>query len=124
MLEEEGYTLQDIGTVSEESVDYPDYAHPMARLIVEGNLELGIMICGTGNGICMAANKHKDIRAALCWEDKIAELARKHNDANVLGLPARFISIEKAKSVVKRFLITKFEGGRHERRVMKINYYK
>ncbi len=120
VLEGKGYQVNDYGTDSEDSTDYPDYAHPVALDVVD-NERLGILICGSGNGINMTANKHEDVRSALCWEPEIAELARLHNNANVLALPARFISQEKALAIVDVFLGTEFEGGRHERRVNKIN---
>ena len=116
-----GYDVKDYGTHSEESVDYPDYAHPLASDISDGKLRIGILICGTGNGISMTANKHRNVRCALCWEPEIARLARQHNDANVLAMPGRFISKEKALESGKVFLDTDFEGGRHQRRVDKIN---
>jgi ribose 5-phosphate isomerase B len=114
--------LMDVGTFSEDSTDYPDYAHEAAKL-VSADLEntLGVLICGSGNGISMAANKHQDIRCALSWTEEIAELARLHNNANMLGLPARFISEELAFDIVRTFLTTDFEGGRHARRVDKIS---
>lgn len=111
----------DNGTFSSESVDYPDFAHPLADKVSKGEFEYGILICGTGNGIGMTANKHANVRAALCWKEEIAELARQHNNANILVLPARFISDEDAFAVVKTFFSTAFEGGRHQRRVEKIN---
>ena len=119
-LASKGYEVFDFGCDSPESCDYPDYAHPMAAAIEEGKADMGIAICSTGNGICMTANKHQGIRAALCWDDRLAELARQHNNANVLGLPANFISEEKALRLVQIFFSTDFEGGRHERRVNKI----
>lgn len=109
------------GTFSSKSVDYPDFAHPLADKVSKGEFEYGILICGTGNGIGMTANKHANVRAALCWKKEIAELARQHNNANILVLPARFISDEDAFAVVKTFFSTAFEGGRHQRRVEKIN---
>lgn len=109
----------DFGTDSKESCDYPDIAHPLAEY-VEKNKILGIAICGSGNGISMALNKHAEIRAAICWNQELAKLAREHNDANVLVLPARFIDTEMAMKCVETFLATDFEGGRHERRVNKI----
>jgi len=115
-----GYTFKDFGTHSEESVDYPDFAHPLAEAVENGSYQRGITICGSGNGISMAANKHQGIRAALCWITEIAELARQHNDANVCSLPARYISKEEAIEIVDTFLNTDFEGGRHQRRVEKI----
>ncbi len=113
--------ITDVGTYSEDSTDYPDYAHKAADLI-SSDLEhtMGVLICGSGNGISMAANKHRDIRAALCWTEEIAELARLHNDANVVSLPARFVSEELALDIVNTFLNTPFEGGRHANRVNKI----
>ncbi|WP_038031215.1 ribose 5-phosphate isomerase B [Thermonema rossianum] len=120
MLTEAGYRIEDVGTHSSESVDYPDYAHPVAQAVEEGKAHWGILICGSGNGVCMTANKHAKVRAALCWNEEIARLARQHNDANVICLPARFVSLEEAKAMVKTFLTTGFEGGRHERRVNKI----
>ncbi len=120
MLTIKGYTCQDFGTSSEESVDYPDYIHPLAAAIEQNQIELGIAICGSGNGVAMTANKHKGIRAALCWNPELATLAREHNDANMICLPSRFIDIELAKSCVLSFLAANFEGGRHQRRVDKI----
>ena len=110
-----------LGPYDTNSVDYPDYAHPLAEQVAK-KANLGILICGSGNGVCMTANKYNNIRAALCWEVSLAELAKKHNNANVLCLPARFISEEKALDIVKAFLNTDFEGGRHERRVDKISH--
>ena len=119
-LSDKGYELEDFGTNSSDSTDYPDYAHPLASKVESENL-MGILICGSGNGINMTANKHAGVRSALCWETEIAELARLHNNANVVALPARYISTEKAKEIVDAFLGTEFEGGRHERRVNKIS---
>lgn len=119
-LEDNGAHVKDFGCFSEESCDYPDFAHPLAEAIEKGEFEFGIVICSTGNGITMTANKHQGVRAALCWETKLAELARQHNNANVLGLPANFISAPKALDIVRTFFQTDFEGGRHERRVNKI----
>ncbi len=116
-----GNTINDFGTHSSESTDYPDYAHALASSVEKKEVKLGIAICGSGNGISMALNKHQDIRAALCWSTELAELARLHNDANVLSLPARFISKEQAIAIVKVFIKAKFEGGRHQRRVDKIS---
>ncbi len=112
--------FQDFGTMTGDSVDYPDFAHPVASSVEEGKNELGILICGSGNGINMTANKHQGIRAALCWDVELASLARQHNNANVLTLPARFISVDKAKEIVEAFINTEFEGGRHQKRVDKI----
>jgi ribose 5-phosphate isomerase B len=120
-LESRGYELKDFGCFSEESIDYPDYAHPVAEMVAQNKGMLGILICGSGNGINMTANKHKGIRSALCWSNEIASLARQHNDANILALPARFISVEDALEIVETFLGTAFEGGRHQRRIDKIS---
>ena len=110
-----------MGTHSGDSVDYPDYIHPLAFAVETGKYQRGIIICGSGNGAAMVANKYPHVRAALCWTREIAELARLHNDANILSLPARFISLQEALSIVKTFLETSFEGGRHSRRVEKIH---
>ena len=118
-LKKEGYEVVDFGCPSEESIDYPDYAHPVAKIIKEEEIT-GVLICGSGNGISMSANKHIEIRCALCWTEEIAVLARQHNDANIIALPARFISHELALKAVRSFLSTAFEGGRHQRRVNKI----
>lgn len=115
-----GVSFKDFGTNSSESCDYPDYAHPMADAIEGGEFEYGISICGSGNGITMTVNKHQGIRAALCWNAEIAQLARQHNNANVLSLPARYVSEEEAFQIVEDFFSTDFEGGRHEARVGKI----
>ena len=120
-LKSKGYTVTDYGCFSTDSVDYPDFAHQLAHSIKNGSNELGIQFCGSGNGINMSANKHQAIRSALCWEVEIAELARLHNNANVCTMPARFISLEKALSIIDVFLNTDFEGGRHQRRVDKIS---
>ncbi|MGZ5242442.1 MAG: ribose 5-phosphate isomerase B [Bacteroidia bacterium] len=120
-LAEANYTVEDIGAFSEDSVDYPDFAHKLSERVKSGEFEIGILICGSGNGVSMAANKHSGIRAALAWLPEIATLARQHNNANVLSLPARFITEEQAKEIVFAFLNAKFEGGRHENRVNKIS---
>lgn len=119
-LSAKGFEMTDKGTYSLESVDYPDFAHAVSIAVTEKHVDLGILICGSGNGISMAANKHAGIRAALCWKAEIASLARQHNDANILSLPARFISWEEAKEITDTFLSTNFEGGRHANRVNKI----
>ncbi len=119
-LEQSGYSIKDFGTYSPDSMDYPDVAHPLAKSVESGEVEKGIALCGSGNGISMTLNKHQNIRAALCWNSELASLARAHNDANIVSLPARFISIETAKEIVTTFLNTDFEGGRHQRRVDKI----
>ena len=121
MLDEMGYEVKDFGTHSTESMDYPDVAHPLAEGVQNGEFCCGIAICGSGNGISMTINKHKGVRAALCWTTELAALARQHNDANVLSLPARFIPQELAMEIVKTYLATDFEGGRHQRRVEKID---
>ena len=119
-LAEAGYDTTDFGTDSAESCDYPDYAHPCAEAVESGRCRLGIAMCGTGNGIAMTLNKHQGVRAALCWSMDLARLAREHNDANILVLPARFIDPTVALAVVDTFLTTPFEGGRHQRRIEKI----
>ena len=115
-----GFQVADKGTYSEESCDYPVYAHAVAEMVEGGTASAGILICGSGNGVCMTANKHKGIRAALCWNEELTVLARSHNDANILCLPARFIPIEMAEAMTNIFLTTPFEGGRHQRRVDQI----
>jgi ribose 5-phosphate isomerase B len=112
--------LKDFGTYSNVSADYPDFAHPVASAVESGDFDLGILVCGSANGVAITANKHQDIRAAICWNEELAELARKHNNANIVCIPARFISIEEAKKIVTVFLNTDFEGGRHATRVGKI----
>lgn len=121
-LQSQGIVVKDFGTYSTESVDYPDYVHPLCQSIENGDFAMGVLICGSGNGVAMAANKHAQIRAALCWNKEIASLARKHNDANVICIPARFIAKEYAQELIQTFLSTDFEGGRHQRRVEKIPY--
>lgn len=118
-LKKRDYEVVDFGCSSEDSIDYPDYAHPVANM-VETEEIMGILICGSGNGISMTANKHRGVRCALCWSEEIAVLARQHNDANIISLPARYISLLEAKHFVDAFLGTEFEGGRHQRRVDKI----
>jgi ribose 5-phosphate isomerase B len=122
MLKEMGIEILDFGTNSLDSVDYPDFIHPVAESIETGKAQLGVIICGSGNGVAMTANKHQGIRAAICWQNDISVLARQHNDANVISIPARFVSEHLAKSMVKLFVETPFEGGRHQRRVDKIAY--
>ena len=119
-LEQAGIAYKDFGTYSEESCDYPDFAHPCAEAVESGECYPGIGICGTGEGVCMTLNKHQGIRAALCWKPEIAALAREHNDANVLVMPGRFISNDEALEITKVFLNTEFAGGRHQRRIEKI----
>ncbi len=115
-----GYQVKDYGTFSEESVDYPDFAHLVAHSVNEGVYDRGILICGTGNGVNITANKYSKVRSALCWNEEIAKFARLHNDANILALPARFIDFNVALNVMNIFLTTGFEGGRHQRRIEKI----
>jgi ribose 5-phosphate isomerase B len=119
-LEKAGHKVTDCGTFTEASCDYPDYAHAVASSVEKGETEKGVLICGSANGVCITANKHAGIRAALCWEKEIASLARAHNDANVVCLPARFISLESAIEITDIFMSTAFEGGRHANRVNKI----
>jgi ribose 5-phosphate isomerase B len=120
LLQENGWTVEDKGTYSTNSTDYPDYAHPVADMVSKGAASVGVLICGSGNGVCMTANKHVGVRAALCWNEEIAALARQHNDANIICIPARFVSQEQAFSMLDTFLSIAFEGGRHERRVAKM----
>lgn len=119
-LTENGIEYHDFGTFSTESCDYPDFAHPCAEAVEDDKYYPGIAICGTGNGIAMTLNKHQQIRAALCWQPELARLARAHNDANILVMPGRFVSDEEAIEIVKTFLDSDFEGGRHQRRIDKI----
>ncbi len=121
LLKSRNIEVHNYGTDTSDSVDYPDFAHPVGRDIDEGKVDLGIIICGTGNGAAMTANKHQKVRAAVCWNKEITSLARVHNDANVLSLPARYLSLNQALEMVQTFIDTAFEaGGRHERRVEKI----
>lgn len=120
-LKSQGHEVSDYGPSSDGSVDYPDHVHPLADSITSKQNELGILICGSGNGVAMTANKHEGIRAALCWNSEISSLARLHNDANIICIPARFVAYEYAESLVDTFVTTSFEGGRHQRRVDKIN---
>jgi ribose 5-phosphate isomerase B len=119
ILETEGYEIKDFGPYSDASADYPDYVHPLCEAIENGEFKQGILICGSGNGVAITANKHQGIRAALCWTEDLASLARQHNDANVLALPARFIPFELADKLTEIFLSTEFEGGRHATRVIR-----
>ncbi len=120
-LQQQGITVKDFGTHSEDSMDYPDVAHPLAHAVENGDVEMGIGLCGSGQGMAMTLNKHAGIRAALCWSPVIARLTRNHNNSNVLVLPARFIDNATAQEIVQQFLTAPFEGGRHERRIEKIN---
>ena len=119
-LEEKGHIVVNFGTDTNDSVDYPDFIHPVAKAVENNDVDLGITICGSGNGAQMAANKHQNIRAALCWNNELVALARQHNNANVLSIPARFVSVYQAINFVNVFLSTDFEGGRHQNRVEKI----
>jgi ribose 5-phosphate isomerase B len=121
MLIVKGHEVINYGTDAANSVDYPDFGHPVATDVSEGKADFGIVICGSGNGIAMTVNKHAKIRAALCWMKEIAALARQHNDANIISIPARFMSIPQAVEMVETFLSTEFEGGRHQNRVDKIS---
>lgn len=120
-LESKGHEVTNYGTDTDASVDYPDFAHPVANDVSEGKADFGIVICGSGNGIAMTVNKHAKVRAGLCWIKEIAYLTRLHNDANVLSIPARYTSIQQAIEIVETFLTTEFEGGRHQTRVDKIS---
>ena len=121
MLTAKGHQVTNHGTDSADSVDYPDFGHPVALDVSEGKADFGIIICGSGNGIAITANKHQKVRAALCWIKEIAILARQHNDANIISIPARYTSIQQAVEMVDAFLNTEFEGGRHQNRVNKIS---
>ncbi len=121
VLTGEGLQVEDFGAHSADSVDYPDFAHPVADMVESGRAALGILLCGSGNGVAITANKHQGVRAAVCWLPELAALARQHNDANIIALPVRFISEETARNTVKVFLSAEFEGGRHARRVGKIS---
>ena len=115
-----GHEITNYGVDSPDSVDYPDFAHPVANAVAEGKHELGILLCGTGNGVCFTANKHQEIIAALAWNTEVAELVRRHNNANILCLPSRFISTDLAKEILVAYFAATFEGGRHQRRIDKI----
>lgn len=119
-MQREGYVVDDHGTHAETSVDYPDFAHEVARSVASTHNVLGILVCGSGNGVCMTANRHQGVRAALAWLPEIASLARQHNDANILCLPARFVDAAQAEEILRAFLQAAFEGGRHQRRVEKM----
>ncbi|CAN5150526.1 ribose 5-phosphate isomerase B [soil metagenome] len=121
LLEQKGFPIKDFGTYSSESADYADFAHPVSIAVEKKEFDLGLLVCGSGNGIAITANKHQGIRAALCWLEDLASLARQHNNANILCLPARFISVELAEKILDKFLTTGFEGGRHARRVDKMS---
>ena len=121
LLKNQDIEVSDFGTDSDASVDYPDFIHPVAEYVENENVDLGVILCGSGNGAAMSANKHQGIRAALCWTEELSALARQHNNANIISIPARFVSKELALEMVKVFISTEFEGGRHERRVKKIS---
>lgn len=120
-LSSRGYQVDDFGTHSVDATDYADFAHPVSEAVESGKFPFGILVCGSANGVAITANKHQGIRAAICWTEELAELARAHNDANIVCIPARFISKVVAENIVEKFLNTKFEGGRHARRVGKIS---
>jgi ribose 5-phosphate isomerase B len=120
-LQNKSIAVKDFGTYSADSVDYPDFAHAVATAVENKEFELGILVCGSANGVAITANKHQGIRAAICWTEELAELARQHNNANILCLPARFIPFELGEKIIDKFLATSFEGGRHARRVGKIS---
>ncbi|MCB2406447.1 ribose 5-phosphate isomerase B [Hymenobacter lucidus] len=120
-LRDNGYEVKDFGTYSADSVDYPDFVHPLANAITAGEFERGILVCGSANGVCITANKHQGIRAAIAWAPELAELARQHNNANIICVPERFVTEEAARDIVSKFLNTGFEGGRHQTRVSKID---
>ena len=119
-LEAKGFTVNNHGTNANDSVDYPDYVHPVAAEVANGNVDFGILICGSANGVAMTANKHQKVRAGICWTKEITELTRQHNNANICCIPARFTAIQQAIQIVDTFLNTEFEGGRHQNRVDKI----
>ena len=121
-LDGKSVSWKDFGTYSTDSVDYPDFAHPVAEAVEKNEAAFGILICGSGNGVAITANKHQNIRAAICWGEELAELSRKHNDANVICIPARFVKENLVENMVEIFMHTDFEGGRHENRVKKISY--
>lgn len=120
-LQEKGYPIKDFGTYHTDSVDYPDFAHPTASSVESGEAAFGILFCGTANGVAMTANKHAGIRAGLCWRVEVTEFTRSHNDANIICIPARYVSVETAKEMIDIFMTTAFEGGRHQNRVTKIS---
>lgn len=119
-LQDKGFQVEDMGCYSNQSVDYPDFIHPLAKAINQGEYDFAFIMCGSGNGVSMVANKYPNVRCALCWREEIAELAKQHNNANIIALPARFITFEQAKAIVDAYLNAEFQGGRHQRRVDKI----
>ncbi len=120
-LEDSGYQVKDFGTHSPESADYPDFAHAVATVVEKKEFDFGVLVCGSANGVAITANKHQGIRAAICWNEELASLARRHNNANILCIPARFIPYELGESIIDQFLKAEFEGGRHANRVNKIS---
>ena len=120
-LNQQGWQIHDFGTYAANSVDYPDYAHPAALSVEKGESAFGILICGTGNGVCMTANKHQGIRAGLCWATDVARLIRRHNNANIICIPARFVALAAAQDMIEAFMNTAFEGGRHQNRINKMS---
>ncbi len=120
LLKSKGLIVNDLGTLSSDSVDYPDFAHPVANAVEKGEAGFGVLICGSANGVAITANKHQGIRAAICWNEEVAKLSRQHNNANIICIPARFVSTSVAENMVLNFLETSFEGGRHANRVGKI----
>jgi len=123
MLQSEGHMVLDFGTHSKDSVDYPDFAHPVASAVEDGQADFGVLLCGSANGVAITANKHQGIRAAICWTEELAALARQHNNANIIALPTRFVAEIMAQAMVRIFLGTDFEGGRHSNRVNKISTF-
>ena len=121
LLQNKGFEVKDFGTFSKDSVDYPDFAHPVASAVETGEAGMGVLVCGSANGVAITANKHQGVRAAICWQTDLARLARQHNNANVICIPARFVTTPAAEEMVNIFLDTAFEGGRHEKRVNKIS---
>ncbi|MEO5683335.1 MAG: ribose 5-phosphate isomerase B [Chitinophagaceae bacterium] len=119
-LNQQGWQVHDFGTYSADSVDYPDYVHPVAQSVEKEESTFGILICGTGNGVCMTANKHAGIRAGLCWQTEVAKLIRQHNNANIICIPARFAALSAAQDMIEAFMATAFEGGRHQNRINKM----
>jgi ribose 5-phosphate isomerase B len=120
LLQSKGFTVKDYGTYSNDSVDYPDFAHPVASAVENGESSVGVLICGSANGVAITANKHQGVSAAICWKTDIARLARQHNNANIICIPARFVSTPEAEEMINIFMNTEFEGGRHEKRVSKM----
>ena len=120
LLQNKGFEVKDFGTDSADSVDYPDFAHPVASAVENGEASVGVLVCGSANGVAITANKHQGVRAAVCWQTEIAQLSRKHNNANIICIPARFVSTPEAEEMVNVFINTEFEGGRHQTRVGKM----